>query len=95
MKATIGATVVKTWGNSLGVRIPKKVADALGLHDGSQIKISLDGNKIMLESESNPFFDLSQDLNLMTLLSKITSKNKHSSDEDERLDDEAFGQEVW
>ena len=44
------------------------------------------------ESESNPFFDLSQDLNLMTLLSKITSKNKHSSDE---LEDEVVGSEVW
>jgi antitoxin MazE len=95
MKTTIGATEVKTWGNSLGVRIPKKVADALKLHDGSQIKISLDGNKIVLESESNPFFDLSQDLNLMTLLAKITSKNKHSSDEDEESDDEVVGQEVW
>ncbi len=95
MKTTIGATVVKTWGNSLGVRIPKKVADALKLHDGSQIKVSLEGSKIVLESESNPFFDLSQDLNLMTLLSKITSKNKHSSDEDESTDDEAVGQEVW
>ncbi len=92
MKATIGATVVKTWGNSLCVRIPKKVADALKLHDGSQIKISLDGNKIVLEPESNPFFDLSQDLNLMTLLSKITSKNKHSSDE---FEGEVVGEEVW
>lgn len=95
MKTTISTTEVKTWGNSLGIRIPKKVARALKLHDGSQIKISLDGSKIVLESESNPFFDLSQDLNLMTLLSKITSKNKHSSDEDESTDDEAVGQEVW
>jgi antitoxin component of MazEF toxin-antitoxin module len=87
---TISTTEIKTWGNSLGVRIPKKVVDALKLHDGSQVKISLDGNKVVLESENNPFFDLSQDLNLMTLLSKITSKNKHSSDEDE-----AVGQEVW
>ena len=92
MKKTISTTEVKIWGNSLGVRIPKKVADALKLHDGSKIKISLDGNKIMLESESNPFFDLSQDLNLTTLLSKITSKNKHSSDE---LEDEMVGSEFW
>ncbi|MEN9782642.1 MAG: hypothetical protein RL208_795, partial [Pseudomonadota bacterium] len=62
----------------------------LKLHDGSQIKVSLEGSKIVLESESNPFFDLSQDLNLMTLLSKITSKNRHSSDEDD-----VVGQEVW
>ncbi len=95
MKTTISTTEVKTWGNSLGVRIPKKVADALKLHDGSQIKVSLEGSKIVLESESNPFFDLSQDLNLMTLLSKITNKNKHSSDEGESTDDEAVGQEVW
>jgi hypothetical protein len=47
----------------------------------------------MLDSESNPFFDLSQDLNLMSLVSKITSKNKHSNNEE--IDDEASGQKVW
>ena len=96
MKTIISTTEVKAWGNSLGVRIPKRVTEALKLHDGSQIKVMLDGERIVLEPESNPFFDLSQDLNLMTLLSKITSKNKHSSDEDENEEsDDVIGQEVW
>ena len=82
MKTKISVAKINTCGNSLVVRILKKVADALKLHDSPQIKVSLDESKIVLKSESNPFFDLSQDLNLMTLLSKITSKNKHSSDEE-------------
>lgn len=92
MTTTIGAIEVKKWGNSLGIRIPKKVTDALKLHDGSQIKVILDGKKIVLEPESNPFFDLSKDFSLSSLLSKITSKNMHSDNE---FNGEKVGKEVW
>lgn len=92
MSTLVAKTEVKEWGNSLAVRIPKKVKDALGLHDGSQMSISLDGNKVILESEENPFFDLSRDMNLLSIVGKITSKNKHSGEE---FDDDAVGEEVW
>lgn len=92
MRITISTTEVKSWGNSLGVRIPKKVVDALKLHNGSQIKVILDGEKIVLEPETNPFFDLSKNLRLSSILSQITNKNKHLSDD---LNTEAIGEEVW
>lgn len=92
MSTIVARTEVKEWGNSLAVRIPKKVKDALGLHDGSHVNISLDGNKVILESEDNPFFDLSKDMNLLSIVGKITAKNKHSGEE---LEDEAVGEEVW
>jgi len=56
------------------------------------MNISLEGNKVILESEENPFFDLSVDMNLLNIINKITAKNKHSSEE---FDDIAIGQEVW
>lgn len=92
MSTLVAKTEIKEWGNSLAIRIPKKIKDALGLHDGSQINISLEGNKVILESEENPFFDLSKDINLLNITNKITAKNKHSSEE---FDDYAFGKEVW
>lgn len=92
MKIAVKSTEVKTWGNSLGVRIPKKVAEALKLQNGSQIKLKLDGQKIILEPEDNSFFNLSKDLNLLALVSKITDKNKHSNDD---FDDVQVGQEIW
>jgi len=92
MLTLVAKTEIKEWGNSLAIRIPKKIKDALGLHDGSQINISLEGNKIILESEENPFFDLSKDMNLLNITNKITAKNKHLGEE---FDDYAFGKEVW
>lgn len=92
MSTLVAKTEIKEWGNSLAIRIPKKIKDALGLHDGSQINISLEGNKVILESEKNSFFDLSKDMNLLRITNKITTKNKHSGDE---FDDYAIGKEVW
>lgn len=92
MSTLVAKTEVKEWGNSLAVRIPKKVKDALGLHDGSQMSISLDGKKVILESEDNPFFDLSKDISLLAVVGKITSKNMHSGEE---FEETAIGGEVW
>jgi len=92
MSTLVAKTEIKEWGNSLAIRIPKKIKDALGLHDGSQINISLEGNKVILESEKNSFFDLSKDSDLLRITNKITTKNKHSGDE---FDDYAVGKEVW
>ena len=92
MSTLVAKTEIKEWGNSLAIRIPKKIKDALGLHDGSQINISLEGNKVILESDKNSFFDLSKDSDLLRITNKITTKNKHSGDE---FDDYAVGKEVW
>ncbi len=40
--------VVQKWGNSLGVRVPKALADQLGLHDGSEIEMALRGGEIVI-----------------------------------------------
>ena len=92
MSTLVAKTEIKEWGNSLAIRIPKKIKDALGLHDGSQINISLEGNKVILESEKNSFFDLSKDSDLLRITNKINAKNKHSGEE---FDDYAVGKEVW
>ena len=92
MSTLVAKTEIKEWGNSLAIRIPKKIKDALGLHNGSQINISLEGDKVILESDENPFFDLSKDMNLLRITNKITTKNKHLGEE---FDDYAVGKEVW
>ena len=92
MLTLVAKTEVKEWGNSLAVRIPKKIKDSLGLYNGSHISISIDGNKVILESEENQFFNLSKDIDLLNVVDKINSKNKHSAKE---FDDLAFGKEIW
>lgn len=92
MSTLVAQTEIKEWGNSLAIRIPRKIKEALSLHNGSQINISLDGNKVVLESPENPFFDLSKDISLLAVVGKITSKNRHSGEE---FEETAVGGEVW
>jgi antitoxin MazE len=38
---------VAKWGNSLAVRLPSAVVEALGLHEGDQVEIYVDGTRSM------------------------------------------------
>jgi len=38
---------VSEWGNSLGIRIPKDVVDALGLKKGDEIEVRLAGERTL------------------------------------------------
>jgi antitoxin MazE len=44
---------VAKWGNSLAVRLPKSVVEALGLKEGDDIEIHVAG-RLMLEIERAP-----------------------------------------
>lgn len=39
---------VAKWGNSTGMRFPKKVADRLGLVPGSELELTVEGNGVRL-----------------------------------------------
>ena len=43
MQATISR-----WGNSLGLRIPKDIATALGLADGARVELQAEGDRIVI-----------------------------------------------
>lgn len=42
------ATISK-WGNSLGLRISKKMLDELGISEGDKVDISQEGNQLVLK----------------------------------------------
>jgi antitoxin MazE len=76
-------TQVQKWGNSLGVRIPKDLAQKLNLHSGSQIElIAKDHHLIITKSHSE----------LDTLLDRINTKNYHH---ESFKDDNSVGNESW
>ena len=64
---------VSKWGNSLGVRLPKHVAEKTGMTAGSKVTIEAgeDGVITIKPARSALRFDL-QDL-----LSQVTSENRH------------------
>lgn len=78
MKATI-----QKWGNSLGVRIPKAMADDLKLQNGSEVELLEDSDKIIIQPRRKP--------NLNDLLSAIDEDNLHG----EVSSGDPAGKEIW
>ena len=73
---------VKKWGNSLGVRVPKKIADKLYIKEGSNIDIKVSNNKIIITADTSE---------LELLVNRINDQNRHS----QIFDDNSVGKEIW
>ena len=76
------ATVSK-WGNSLGLRIPRGLAQDAGLAEGSVVELRVEDGRLVAEPVAVE--------NLEALLSKVTTKNRH----EELLIDAPRGREAW
>lgn len=64
-------TSVKKWGNSLGIRLPKSIADEVMINEGTILKISINDGAIQLTK-------IDSELQLEDLLALIDSENLHS-----------------
>ena len=77
------ATVQK-WGNSLGVRIPKAMAEQAGLAEGTQVSCELAGEEIVIRKQ-RPHYTLEE------LVEGMSPDNAHAE-----LDwGSPVGQEHW
>lgn len=77
-------TSVQTWGNSLGVRIPRGLAEEHRLGAGSEVSLSTRDGDLLVRPA------LPARLSLDDLLAEVTTANLHSS-----LDTgDAVGQEI-
>jgi len=56
---------VSRWGNSLGLRIPKDIAQRAGLREGTRVEIEAEGNRIVI-APAQPRYVLSELLKGMT-----------------------------
>lgn len=75
-------TQAARWGNSLGVRIPKAMADQLGVREGVRLEIRLEAGQIILSRPACTLEEMTQ---------AITEENRHG----ETTTGPAMGQEVW
>lgn len=75
-------TVIRTWGNSLAIRIPKIFAIDMGIDSGKEVELLLDpkGMHIVCPAET-----------LDSLLAKVTPDTLHG----EFQTGSAIGKEVW
>jgi antitoxin MazE len=78
-------TRVQKWGNSLGVRIPRGLADEVGLGAGMEVSIIAKDGELVLRPS------LPSRLRLADLLAGITPENIHASvDTGDAVGSEAF-----
>ncbi|HOA73938.1 MAG TPA: AbrB/MazE/SpoVT family DNA-binding domain-containing protein [Phycisphaerae bacterium] len=63
-------SIVRKWGNSLGVRIPRSVAEAVSLESGTQVEIKTEAGRIII-TPAAPRYTLED------LLKRVSKKNLH------------------
>jgi antitoxin MazE len=78
-------TVIRKWGNSLALRIPKPLADEVGLEEDSAVDLFLEEGKLVIAPVMAPRYTLN------ALLAEVTVENLH----DEVDTGVAVGGEVW
>ncbi len=59
-------SVVARWGNSLGIRIPKTVAEQAKITEGTSISFSVEGNSIVITPQKRRKYTLDELLEGMT-----------------------------
>ncbi|NEO87444.1 MAG: AbrB/MazE/SpoVT family DNA-binding domain-containing protein [Spirulina sp. SIO3F2] len=78
-------TIVKKWGNSLAIRLPKPLAEQLGIVQESVVDLTLKGNTLSIQLAEPPEYTLDE------LLAGITDENLHEAVDVE----DGVGLEVW
>lgn len=78
-------SIVRKWGNSLAVRIPRSVARDTHLMEGTAVVLTASRGKIVIEPYSQPRYSLAE------LLRGVAKRNLHP----EIDTGEAVGREVW
>jgi antitoxin MazE len=76
-------TVIKKWGNSLGIRIPNLIAREFSLKDGSCVEIKNAGNEIVIKPRKKAA--------LSEMLNAINEENIHEEVEING----PVGKEIW
>ncbi len=78
-------TRIQKWGNSLGLRIPKNIAQDAGVEVGTTVNLTLKDGQLIVSPARNRSYDLKH------LLEKVTPENIHEEIEY----GQAVGREVW
>lgn len=78
-------TKVQKWGNSLGVRIPRPLADQTRIGEGSVVEMKEKNGEIVIKLVAPAEYTLDN------LVAGITEENRHGETET----GPAVGREVW
>ncbi len=76
---------VKRWGNSLALRIPKPLAEEVGLNEDAPVRLLVEEGRLVIVPVLAPRYSLK------ALLDQVTADNVHA----EVSTGKAVGGEVW
>ncbi len=76
---------IQKWGNSLGIRIPRAVAEEAAVRSDSVVELSTEDGRIIITPSKRRVYSLRQ------LLSKVTRENLHGEVDTGR----PVGKEAW
>lgn len=62
---------IQKWGNSLGLRIPKALAEELSVTEGSAVELSVKDGRLVAAPERRKRYTLAE------LLAGVTPENRH------------------
>jgi antitoxin MazE len=85
IRGAIVRTVIRKWGNSLGLRIPKPLAEDAGMEAGCEVDVSVQDGELVIRPIVSRRFRLSD------LLEGVTRGNRHGEVES----GPPVGREVW
>ncbi len=75
-------TRISKWGNSLALRLPKAIAEALNVSEGKTVELRVEEDRLII-TPASPVYTLDE------LLSGITEENQPES-----FDDSPIGKEL-
>jgi antitoxin MazE len=62
-------TRIKIWGHNLALRIPKLLAEEVGLEENSKVELSVHEGKLVIEAQTAPRYQLDE------LLAAVNEEN--------------------
>ena len=65
---------LQKWGNSLGIRIPKSIANEVKIGDGDSVELKVTNGKVVIQP-------VPEEETLESLLSEVTDSNIHTEQE--------------
>lgn len=86
--AVIMTIYTHKWGNSQGIRIPKKILDKLNIKNSDPLEIKEENGQIIISKENVPI-DLSEELEKCDRIYQLTEEDK------DWLNAKPVGNEIW
>jgi antitoxin MazE len=83
----MATTTIQKWGNSHGIRIPKKVITSLKWQQGDELALNIENEKLLIQQAPN-----NRPKNIKELFKNFNSENYNPSEIDWG---KTVGEELW